>query len=324
MEIKIFLDDNDITRNLEKFFVSLAVNDNLSGEADTLDLTLADKDKKFLGEWFPSRGAKISASVADDFDLGSFEIDEVTYSSPPSTIKIKATSISQNSGLRQTDESKSWEHVKLSEIARDIAKASGVDFFYEADFDPTIDRAEQGEQSRLAFLEKICADWGLIVKFSDGKLIVYPESSLEIRDAVLKVFPHNLIHFDAKATLNEVYKDCQVNYKHGTHSELYSATATDETKSSGKTLKINKKVSSQAEAEHLARHELRKKNKHEYEMTLTLRFDKKYQAGNCLDLADDFGFFAGKWLIDKANHSFGRGGSVSKLQMHRSLSHEQT
>jgi len=315
-ELKIIYEGEDITKNLEPYLLSLTVNDKLSGEADDLNLTLADKDKKFLGQWFPTRGSSITIKIGS-LDCGRFEVDEVTVNSPPTTCAVKATSIAQLSELRQVDESKSWENVKLSKIAKDIADESNVELFYEADFDPEITRAEQSEYSRLAFLEKICADWGLIVKVSDGKLIVYPEEQLETRDAVKTISWEELIHFQARATLNEVYKDCQVNYKHATKSELFSATATDSTKTEGKTLKINKKVSSQAEAEHLAKHELRKKNKHEFEVTLTKRFDAELVAGNNFELDDSFGFFKGKWLIDEATHTVNRQGSVTKVKAHR-------
>lgn len=315
-ELKIIYEGQDITKNLTRYHLSLTLNDKLSGEADDLNLTLADKDRDFLGQWFPVRGSTIEVAIGS-LDAGRFEVDEVQISSPPTTCSLKATSIPQLSGLRQTDMSRSWENVKLSKIARDIAEASDCELFYEADFDPTITRAEQGEQSRLAFLEKICADWGLIVKVSDGKLIVYPEEQLEARESVAQIYWEELIHFDAHATLNEVYKDCQVNYKHAQHSELYSATATDSSKTEGKTLKINKKVSSQAEAEHLARHELRKKNKHEFEGTFIKLFDADMIAGNAFELSNEFGFFQGKWLIDEATHSINRQGSITKFKAHK-------
>lgn len=315
-ELKILYEGEDITKNLEHSFLSLTINDKLSGEADDLNLTLADKDKNFLGQWFPTRGSTIEVNIGS-LDCGRFEVDEVTVNSPPTTCAVKATSIAQLSALRQVDESRSWENVKLSKIAKDIADQSNCELFFEAGFDPDISRAEQAEHSRLAFLEKICADWGLIVKVSDGKLIVYPEEQLETREAVKSIQWQELTHFNARATLNEVYKDCQVNYKHATHSELYSATATDSTKTAGKTLKINKKVSSQAEAEHLAKHELRKKNKHEYEVTLTKPFDADLQAGNNFELDDSFGFFKGKWLIDEATHSINRQGSITRVKAHR-------
>lgn len=90
-----------------------------------MEIELVDKDRVFLGDWFPTLGETLSATLGKnnwdsevgELELGEFEIDEVTTSIPPSTFKIKAVSISQNSALRQRNESKSWENVRLSEIA---------------------------------------------------------------------------------------------------------------------------------------------------------------------------------------------------------------
>ena len=313
-DVKILLEGTDITQNLENYLIAVTYQDKLSGEADTLEAVLMDKDRKLIGEYFPPRGATVSISI-NDFDLGAFEIDEVTYSAAPSVMRVKANSISQNSGLRQTDESRSWENVLLSKIARDIAEASNLELFYQADYDPEISRAEQGEQSRLAFLEKICADNGLIVKVADGKLIVVEETSLEAQEPVAALTWENISHFDARATLNEVYKDCQVNYKDGKQDKNFSAQATDPTKSTGRTLKINKRVTSQAEADRLAKHELRKKNKEEFTVNLTLPLNLSLLAGVVVTL--DFGIFNGKWLVDESSHSVSDSGGISRIKAHR-------
>ena len=319
--LKIKLAGKDISEDVEPYLRGLTYTDVLSGEADTLEITLTDVDKKFLGDWFPPRGSTLDVTllknweVHETLELGEFEIDEVTYSTPPSVCKLKAVSIPQNSELRQIDESKSWEHVKLSEIARDIAEASKVELIYETDYDPEITRAEQGEQSRLAFLEKICADNGLCLKFSDGKLIVFEESKLESQEPAATLTWTDLKQFNGRATLQEVYKACEVNYKHGKQDNLYKARAEDKTKTEGKTLKINKKVDSQAEADRLAKFELRKKNKQELVVTLTLPLDVRLVAGNVVELKD-FGFFNGKWLINRATINVDNG-STSRIELHK-------
>ncbi|MBR2775192.1 MAG: hypothetical protein IKD73_09435 [Selenomonadaceae bacterium] len=314
-EATILLEGRDITQSLEGRLLNLNYRDRLSGEADTIELTLMDKDKLLLTDSFPPRGATASITV-NDFDLGAFELDEVDYSAPPNVMRVKATSISQNSGLRQTDESKSWESVLLSKIARDIAEASALELFYQAGYNPEIKRAEQGEQSRLAFLDKLCADNGLIVKVADGKLIVVEEVTLEAQDPVTALTWSDITRFDAKATLNEVYQKCEVNYKHAKQDKLFSATATDDSKAQGRTLKINRRVNSQAEADRLAAHELRNANKKEFQVTITMPLRLNLLAGVVVTL-EDFGFFSGKWLVDESSHDVSDSGSVTRITLHR-------
>ncbi|MBD3878225.1 MAG: hypothetical protein SR1Q5_00865 [Quinella sp. 1Q5] len=312
-DVKILLEGRDITRDLEPYLLSVTYKDALSGESDVIEVALQDKNHALINNP-PPRGSKLNV-VINDFDLGAFEIDEYNPSSPPSVMRVKANSISQNSGLRQVDESKGWEKVLLSKIAKDIAEASNMELFYQADFDPEINRAEQQEQSRLAFLEKICADHGLIVKIADGKLIVVEESTLDAQEPITTLTWDDVSHFDAKATLNEIYKECKVNYSEAKQAKTFSATATDPTKSEGRTLKINKRVTSQAEADQLAKHELRKKNKEEFSVNLTLPLDLRLLAGVVVNL--DFGFFNGKWLIDESTHSVSNSGSQSRIKLHR-------
>lgn len=125
----------------------------------------------------------------------------------------------------------------------------------------------------------------------------------------------DLEHFQARATLQEVYKDCEVTYQHAAQDTLYKARAEDSSKTEGRTLKINRKVNSQAEAEHLAKNELRNKNKEEFKVTLQLPLNFNLQAGNAVTL-EDFGFFSGKWLIACAKHSVGNG-STTRIELHK-------
>ena len=312
--VKIFLEGQDITQDLEPFLIAVTYQDKLSGESDVVELTLQDANHALV-ENLPPRGSKVNASI-NGFDFGSFELDEVNYSAPPSVMRIKANSISQTSGLRQEDHSKSWENVLLSKIARDIAEASNVELFYETDYDPTIKRAEQGEQSRLAFLQNLCDDAGLILKVADNVLIICEEISLEDMPAKISLTWTDITRFDARATLNEVYQKCELNYREGQQDKNFSATATDDTKSTGRTLRLNKRVNSQAEADRLAKHKLREANKKEFEVTLTLPLNLKLLAGVTLQL-EGFGAFDSKWIVDESSHTVSDSGSQSRIKLHR-------
>lgn len=314
MAIRIFLENQDITQDLENFLIGVTYQDKLSGESDVIEVTLQDALHTLINN-LPPRGSKLNVSF-NDLDFGEFEIDEINLSAPPSVMRVKANSISQNSGLNQTDESKSWEKVLLSRIARDIADASGVELFYETDYDPEINRAEQGEQSRLSFLQNLCDDNGLCLKVSDQTLIIFEEKALEDMPAKVSLTWTDITRFDAKATLTEVYKDCQVNYREGQQDKNFSATVTDPTKTAGRTLKINKRVNSQAEAERLARHKLREKNKEEFSVTLTLPLNLKLLAGVTFQL-EGFGAFDSKWIVDESSHTVSDSGSVTRIKAHR-------
>lgn len=315
--VKITIAGTDVTKDLSPYLRSLTYEDVLSGETDTIEIELMDRDRRFIGDWFPSRGDTLEVELirenwqgdeqTETLPLGLFEVDEIQNRYPPNTAKIKGNSCSSNSALRQVDESTSWENVKLRQIAQDIADKAGVELFYDAE-DVDIKRAERSEVSSLAFLEKLCRDNGLALKAADGKIIIFDEEKYEQQDpvATIKYDLSAVKNFSATATLTEIYKSCEVTYKHGKKSEKISAKFDDPSKSDGKTLKINQKVETQAEAEKLARKKLRDKNKDEIKINLSTvgRFD--YLSGRVIELTGH-GFYDGRYLIERARHKIGDG-----------------
>lgn len=330
IEAKVIIAGVDVTRDLSPYLCDITYEDTLSSGTDTIELELQDVEHLFIADWFPQRGDTLEVTLIknnwegdglqETLPLGLFEVDEIENSYPPSRCKLKGNSCPQNSELRQVDESRSWENVKLSAIAADIAGKAGVELVYEAEDDPEIKRAEQAELSALEFLDKLCADHYLSVKFADGKLIIFDTAKLEEQEPIMRAFIYGssiIKKFSATATLTEIYKDCQVSYKHGKQDELYEATATAPNKQDGKTLKINQKVNSQGEAEKLARHKLREKNREEVKVQITTTGDFSLLSGNVIELMDH-GFYSGRYLIEKATHKVGSGYETS-LECYRCL-----
>lgn len=321
---KITIAGKDVTKDVSPYLSSLSYSDVLEGESDTAQINLHDEKRLFVADWFPKRGdtAEITLSRENwgsdtsvtELPLGSFEIDEITISSGDGGNKaaIKLNSIPNKSELRSVDKSKSWEKVKLSKIAKDIADAAKMELFFDTKEDPEISRAEQKEKSNLAFLHGLCRDNGLALKVSDNKLIIFDEEKFEQQEPVknLKYGGGIIKSFSGRATISKIYKSCHVKYQHGKKAEKIETTYTDESKEDGMILEINKKVESQAEAEKLARKELRKKNKDEIKVTLTVVGDFIYLAGNCISL-EGYGFFDGKYLIEKSTFNIGSGFSCN-------------
>ncbi len=320
MKIKITLNGTDITRDIEPYLKSFSYEDVLSGETDSIDIELADRAHLFLSDWFPPLAATISVTLIKEKEqifLGDFELDEISYAMPPSTIKIKANSCPQKSALRQVNQSRAWENCLLSQIAKDIAADADAQLIYQTEYDPKISRAEQGSQSAMNFLEKLCAKYFLSLKFTDNQLVIFETETLEKAETVATLTPENVTHFNARSTLSEIYKSCEVSYRHGKKSENFTATAQDKSKTAGKVLKINKKVESVAEAERLAKNELKQKNKDELKVDVEVRGDFIYSAGMTIQLVN-FGVFDGKYLIEKAKHEVRRGYEC-RLELRKTL-----
>jgi len=315
----------DVTQEMSGL-TSFTMTDNLDGESDLAEIRVEDRARLWTAEWFPSRGDVASVTICrlvgeqeERLDLENFEIDEISNSYPPNVAQIKLNSIPNNSILRSVEGSRSWEKVKLSKIAGDIAQEAGLELFFDGE-DAQVERAEQKSESKLTFLHKLCKDNGLALKVNDKQVIIFDAEKYESQEAVASFSygDDKIIHFDATATISKIYKACHVKYQHGKQKEFIEYTYTDGTKSEGMTLEINQKVESVAEAEKLAKKQLRDKNKEEIKVRLEVVGSFEYLAGNVIELDDSFGFYAGNYLIEKARHSVGNGYKCS-LELRKCL-----
>ena len=322
-EAKVIIAGKDVTKDIEQYLMSVSYTDVLEGESNTAQISLHDRERLFIADWFPKRGdsAQIILQKSDDsVDFGLFEIDEIDnkVSSSGNTASIKLNSIANKSELRSIDKSRSWEKVKLSKIAKDLTEEAGMDLFFDAE-DVEIERAEQKETSNLKFLHKLCKDNGLCLRVANNQVIIFDAERYEAKDAIktLTYGDGEILSFSGKATISKIYKSARVKYRHGKQAEKIDYTFDDPAKSEGMTLEINKRVESPAEAEKLAKKELRKKNQDEIKVQLQVIGEFEYLAGQNIELAD-FGFYSGKYCIEKATHSVGKGYTCS-LELRRCL-----
>ena len=322
--------NKDISADISKYLKSISYTDNLSGEADDLQITLEDKAGLWQSTWMPEKGALLDAmlqqkywqtlsALAQSLRLGLFEIDEITSSGYPSEVQIKAVSVPDNNTLRGIERSRSWEKAKLQVIANDIASAAGMSLFWDTEENPVLDRAEQTEQSDLSFLYAICKDKGLALKISDKKIIVFDEAKYEAEKAKITIVKPGIIYkkesgmkylfvgtgYSLRTKIRDIYAACRVNYQQGSSKSNIEATYTVAGKK-GKTLQVNEQVESVAEALNLAKKRLREKNKDEVTGYLNMLGNFVLLSGVTVNLLG-FGAFDGRYLITRASHDIGSG-----------------
>ena len=86
----------------------------------------------------------------------------------------------------------------------------------------------------------------------------------------------------------------------------------------GKTLIVNDRVSTLAEAQKLAMKKLRQQNKDEMKVTVTLPGSTILVGGVTVKLSG-WGVFDGKYFTEQANHDVGGSGYTTKLDLRRVL-----
>lgn len=327
--LKLQYDNKDISEDLAPYLLSFSYSDHSSGKADDLQISLEDRKGLWMGDWLPDKGATLKATLVtenwteqgktEELPLGTFEIDAIDGKSSPSSVTIKALSIPESASLRGEEKTRSWEKVKLSTIAADIAGNAGFDLFYDTDEDPEEDRIEQTEQSDLAFLQKICEDAGLSLKVSDQQIVIFDEEKYEAMEPVLTIKRGQswVLDHSFSTTTRDVYSACRVDYTSpkGKKSISYTYTAPNKP-ATGKTLVVNQRVSSIAQAEKLARKKLRKQNRGETKMAFSLMGDIRLLAARTV-MVEGYGKFDGKYFIEEAEHA-GAGYKV-KINLRRVL-----
>lgn len=324
----VLYNSKDISADLAAYLKSLSYTDNLGGEADTLDLTLEDKAGVWQGNWFPDKGAKVEATLntlnweslyagTKSLRLGLFELDEITSSGYPSEVTIRSVSIPSNNKLRGVERTRSWEKAELKTIANDVASGASMELVYDTEDNPTLERAEQTEQSDLAFLLALVKDHGLALKITENKVVVFDEAKYEEAEAKITivkpgtvyaagtgVIVTDLLSYSLSNKTRDIYKSCHVRYQHGKKKEVIEATFTDPDKKEGKTLEIKEEVENVAEAERLAKKRLREKNCEEWTGSFSVPGNLNLVAAVTANIIG-FGKFDGKYLITRASHNVG-------------------
>lgn len=334
-------DNKDISSDLMPYVKSISYNDAMGGQADDLQLTLEDRQGLWQSAWMPELGATLDVSLVTEhwrkadtlpqtLRLGTFELDEITSGGYPSEAQLKAVSVPFNNTLRGEEHTRSWEKAELGTIAADIAEAAQLELFLDTEYNPTIERAEQTEQSDLSFLLALCGDYGLALKISSGQLIIFDEEKYEAADALITIVKSGTVYtvdedmiylsailsYSFTRKLRDVFAACHVKYQQGKNKELIEAIYTAPGKT-GKTLQVREQVETVADAERLAKKRLREKNCDEITGSLTLPGSFYLVAGITINMLG-FGEYDGKYIIIEAQHNIG-GGYTTNISVRRCL-----
>ena len=267
--LELLYDSADISADVAPFLRSLTFTDNFNS-ADDLQITLADVQGLWRGDWFPSKGARLTATifvsdwnaVGDEAELycGVFFVDEVTAQGPEATVTVKARSVmvtdanGPGSGIQKQLKTRAWENTTLKTVAAQIAKESGLTLHFQLSEDISYGRRDQLERSDLGFLEWLGDEGGFCVKVSDKKLIICSRGDLEAasptgtvqrlgsqKKAAFKTLSgttgmSEVSSWTFSSSAGTQYKDCTVSWYDPAKKTTYRATASTDAVDSGQSL----------------------------------------------------------------------------------------
>lgn len=178
----LLYNNQSATHDIAKDLIEASFTDHLTGESDELDVTLADVERKWMGDWYPSKGATLEFAIGYEgeklLNCGTFEVDEITVNDSPNTVQIRALSAGVTDGVR-TKKHKAYDNKTLDEIIN--ATATSLGYSVEGKIEALrIERVTQKETD-LAFIKRLADSYGYIVKVI-GKRLVFSKLS-EIKNA---------------------------------------------------------------------------------------------------------------------------------------------
>ena len=320
----------ECTSEINKDLISLEVTDNEEDEADDLQITLADADGKWIKYWLnesvqaslKTKGLEFKVfigSLNSEGEIlqqksGTFELDSIKHSGPPSKAKIKCTSLGFAGGIRDEKRSKSWEGYTLEGIARDIAAKAQMELMYCSEKVIFYSLQEQSDETDISFLKRLCQNAGMSLKCIDEKIVIFDKDAFCAKDPVrtISFMDGQYTKWDLSTTSGDVtYDMCSVRYTdpatgsliEGTvYTDDYDEEATEHTE----LVITDVRVGSVAEAMLIAEQRLKLRNQYEKTATFTLPGDPTLMAGLTVIL-NGFGYFDGKYMIKSCKHTISNG-----------------
>ena len=321
----------NITSDIAPYVTRVSYSDNIKNESDTLEVELEDTEGRWLDAWYPGKGDTLTLNIGYQGEkllfCGTFSIDEIEVSSPPSTVSIRGIATSVNRALR-TKSSRGFENTTLAAIAGRIAKKHQLALV--GSIAPLrIDRVTQYAETDVAFLRRLASEYGYAVKITGDQLIFSHLETLRSQEPVKQLTRQDVALFSLRDTINRIYKAAKVKHQKSSakklvvfHADGSTGETTDNTnggkETSADTLNISSRVAGQDDAQTKAHAALSKHNEYQQTGTLTLvEGTPQLTSGNKISLVG-FGRLSGSWLIITARHDVDRsGGYVTELDVAR-------
>ncbi|MBQ4779978.1 phage protein D [Pectobacterium versatile] len=313
----LWYQQKDITNDIAPYVTSVTYSDSIKNESDSIEVRLDDTDGRWMDKWYPGTGDTLSLKLGYLgemlFDCGTFSIDEIEVSAPPSEVMIRGVATSVNRALR-TKSNRGFEDTTLAAIATRIAKKHQLMLVGMIQI-IKIDRVTQYAETDVAFLKRLASEYGYVVKVVGDQLIFSHLATLRNQASVRQIKPTDVARFSLSDTISHVYKNAKTKYQKGSEKKLVVCEANggvnNEMKSAGAetsadTLKVNVRAADASGAKMKTDAALDAHNEKQQKGSMTLMGSPQLAAGNKVELVS-FGQLSGHWLIESARHVLERG-----------------
>lgn len=322
-------EQKDISSDITPFITSITFVDHLSDESGELELELEDRDGKWIGPWYPGKTDRLSLRIGYDqsplLPCGQFEIDEISFSSPPDVVYIRALATGPKKALR-TRNSHAYENTTLAVIAQRVAKRNGLTLVGSVR-EVKIDRVTQLQEQDLSFLMRIGRSYGYAFKVQGDNLVFTELSTLREQEPVTTLRKQDVIEVEITDKIKGVVAKSQVKHYNSKQKKLVTYTVNQDSEivvkggsgsfASADTLKGAGRASDPETARVKAQAAIDRSNYDQTQGRLLCYGNPKLVAGNSFDLLD-YGQLSGKYVVHTATHHIDRSaGYTTEVEIKR-------
>ena len=310
---QIIYTNKDITTDVTPYLRSVDYEDNVHGKADTIDLSFDDTDMIWQTTWYPEKGATIQLKIGYEklVDCGTFEIDEVEFSSAPDTVTIRAISAPITKALR-TKRSQAYEKQTLAKIVNQVARRNALSQIGTINA-ITVERVTQRKESDLTFLSRMAAAYGHVFSVRGSVLIFDSVYDLEAKKPVQSLTRQEIISLSIRDKLTKVFKKSRTRYHNPENGQFVSSEQQGDAESSDD-LEIWVKTEDAQQAESVAKAKLHKSNSIKIEGTISVEGNPYVLAGNNIQI-DGYGVVSGIYHVVSSRHSISDQGYSTTAQI---------
>lgn len=303
--LKVTYNGKNITADISRSLTAFTYTDNLS-EADALDIDLEDSEQKWQNEWYPEKGAIITAEIGIDggltLDCGVFEIDEIELLGAPDSVTIRCIAAGFKKGQKRSRKSHVHEGKTLSEIVRTIASAAGLTVQGKIS-DVRVGRLVQRKERDLRFLRRLAKEYGYTFNVRGTNLIFINKSELEDAKAVAAYAKTDLLSFSIRDKSTNTYKSASIKYHNPETGETIQHKESDGgSEDTDDNLELKFTAETQAQARLMTKAALREANKLQQSGSVSLPGSPLLCAGNVIEL-QGLGKLSGDYIIKSSAHS---------------------
>jgi len=307
---------SQVANDIAPILIDLSYTDKTEKSAEEFEVTLADREKRWQGPWFPDRGDTITATIGYRGErmlrCGTFQVDEVELKGPPDQVHIKAIATGITPDIR-TARTMGYEpgveggRLTLLDVAGNVARRHNLTLVGAPEpIDVSFDRLTQHKETDLQFLQRLAVEHNYTFSIKGNELIFFSRTTLESQPPVLALSRHDCISFQFKIVTNLIFATGNATYQVADTKTLSTATVDSPTPTPTKDVSrtINRAMSDQ-HAQLKANAALHETNKEQMTGTIETIGNVALLSGNSI-MVGGFGKFSGQYYIDQARHRLDR------------------